>query len=284
MEEGEKKFSEYTHKIGWVDPKSELFLNGVRPGDEIVKYNDQPFQNSKDHLIAPTLSKGKIKVEGYHVDAQSKAKTPFSYTVSTYTPAIAKNKEIVTSGILESANYVKYLPLLNHTGPISLEHSPMKNTGIQPGDRIVWIDGVPIYSALQLAHVLNDSKTLLTIKRGEDVLLRRVPRVMVEDIKLDPEFKEELVDWQFEAGLNALKIQKLYVIPYTLNNTGIVEGSMKFIDKDKNEEFAPKTTGLSLYSPLEIGDKILAVDGVPVAYSFEKNHFSSSKKTCQSCH
>lgn len=100
-------------------------------------------------------------------------------------------------------------------------------------------------------------------------MLRRVPRVMAEELKLDPEFKEELIDWQFEAQLNGTKIQKLYTIPYNLNNEGVVEGRVKFIDKDNEEDAFPKHPFSVLETPLEEGDKILAVDGIPVIYSYE---------------
>lgn len=265
----EKKFSEHTHKIGWIDPKSELFKKGLRPGDEVTEYNGQLFQNSKDHFIAPALSKSFIEVKGFHVNAQSKEKVPFDYIVKPYRASSSKGHDLIISGIVESANYIKYLPPSNQKSAFSLENSSLKDSGIKPGDRIVWVDGVSIYSITQLANVLNDSKVLLTVKRGQDVFLRRVPRVMVEDLKLDSEFKEELTDWQFEAGLNGFKTQKLYVIPYNMNNLGVVEAPVRFIDNEKNDELFSKTSSSILYSPLEPGDKILAVDGIPVTYSFE---------------
>jgi regulator of sigma E protease len=137
------------------------------------------------------------------------------------------------------------------------------------GDRIVWADGVTIYSLQQLSHILNDAKALLTIQRGQDVFLRRVPRIHVEELKLNPEVKEELIDWQFEAQLNGTKIQKLYYLPYNLNNEGIVEGSIKFIDQDKEEEVFSKHPFSSLEQPLEEGDRIIAVDGISITRSYE---------------
>ena len=35
----EKTFTEVTNRIGWVDPKSDLFSKGIRPGDIISSYN-----------------------------------------------------------------------------------------------------------------------------------------------------------------------------------------------------------------------------------------------------
>ncbi len=265
----EKNFSEYTHKIGWLDPKSELYLKGIRPGDEITAYNDQPFQGTKDHISVPMTSPGEVDIKGYHVNPHTKGKTPFSYTVKTYPHPKAVDKDIVTAGILQSANYVIYKKLPNGEDNPLPEGSPMQESGIQYGDRIVWVDGITIYSDQQLAHVLNDAKALLTIKRGQETFLRRVPRVLVEELKLDPEFKEELIDWQFEAQLNGMRIQKLYAIPYNLNNECVVENEVRFIDKEKEEEAFPKHSFSVLEMPLEEGDKILAVDGIPVTYSYE---------------
>jgi regulator of sigma E protease len=264
-----KNFSDYTHKIGWLDPKSELYMKGIRPGDEVVAYNGQLFQSSKDHLSAPMTSSGDVEVKGFHVNPHTKVKMPFTYTVKTYPHPNAVDKDVVTTGILQSANYIIYGKLPNGQDNSLPEGSPMQESGIQYGDRIVWADGVPIYSNQQLAHVLNDAKALLTIKRGQEIFLRRVPRVMVEELKLDQEIREELIDWQFEAQLNGIKIQKLYAIPYNLNNESIVDGRVKFIDKEKEEETFPKVPFSVLETPLEEGDKILAVDGIPVTHSYE---------------
>lgn len=265
----EKNFSEYTSKIGWVDPKSELYLKGIRPGDEITAYNSQSFQGMKDHLSAPMTSAGEIAVAGNHVDFHTKERTPFSYTVKTYPHPSAIEKDVVTSGILNSASYLIYDRLANGAENPLPEGSPLNYSGIEYGDRIVWADGMPIYSLQELSHLLNDEKVLLTVRRGSDILLRRVPRVRTEELKLDSEVKEELIDWQFEAELNGIKIQKLFTIPYNLNNESFVQGRVKFIDRDKEEEDFPEHPFSSLETPLQEGDKILAVGGIPVTYSFE---------------
>ncbi|WP_042280850.1 site-2 protease family protein [Candidatus Protochlamydia sp. R18] len=265
----EKKFSEYTSKIGWIDPKSELYVKGVRPGDEITSYNGQIFQGSKDHLSAPMTSTSDIEIAGNHVNFMTKGKIPFRYTVKTYPHPSALEKDILTAGILNSANYVVYDRFSNGEENPLPEGSPMKYSGIEYGDRIVWIDGLPVYSLQQLSHVLNDSKALVTIQRGQETLLRRIPRIRVEELKLDSEVREELIDWQFEAELNGTKIQKLFTIPYNLNNECVVEGFVKFIDKEKELEAFPSNPFSILETPLEVGDIILAIDGIQVSYSFE---------------
>lgn len=265
----EKNFSDYTHKIGWIDPKSELYIKGIRPGDEITAYNGQFFQGSKDHISAPMTSHGDIEVKGYHVNSTTKTKAPFDYTVKPYPHPIAIDKDVLTAGILQPASYLIYNRQANGENNPLPEGSPMQESGIEYGDRIVWVDGLPIYSIQQLAYVLNDAKALLTIQRGEEIFLRRVPRIRVEELKLDTKMREELIDWQFEAQLNGMKIQKLYAIPYNLNNEAAIENRVKFIDKEKEEEAFPKHPYSSLEQPLEDGDRILAVDGIPVTYSYE---------------
>lgn len=265
----EKNFSDHTHKIGWVDPKSELYARGLRPGDEITSYNHEPFRGAKDHLSVPMMSSGLIDVQGYHIDSNSRQKTPFDYTVKAYAHPAALDRDVKTIGILSPASYILYEKMPSGQENPLPDGSPMQGSGIEYGDRIVWVDGVTILSNQELAHVLNDSKALLTIQRGNETLLRRVPRVLAEELKLDANFKEELIDWQFEAQLNGTKILKLNVIPYNLTNNGVVEAQVRFIDNEKEEEAFPRHPFSVLESPLEVGDKIIAVDGVPVEYSYE---------------
>ena len=172
----EKNFSEYTRKIGWIDPKSELFLKGIRPGDEITAYNDQSYEGAKDHVTGPMMSsEGVIQVKGSQVNAHTKEKKPFNYTVKTYSHPNAIDKDILTSGILNPASYILYNKIPNGQENPLPEGSPMEKSGIKYGDRIVWVDGVPIYSAQQLSHVLNDEKALLTIRRDQETFFAGFP-------------------------------------------------------------------------------------------------------------
>lgn len=265
----EKNYSDYTRKMGWIDPKSELYTNGIRPGDEITTYNQEPYKGAKDHLSVPMMSSGQVEVQGNHVDYATGQKTPFDYIVKTYPHPAAADKDVKTIGILAPASYIVYERLPSGKENPLPEGSPMQGSGIEYGDRIIWVDGVEILSNQELSHVLNDSKALLTIQRGSETLLRRVPRILAEELKLDPIFREELIDWQFEAQLNGLKIQKLNVIPYNLTNDGVVEAEVRFIDKDKEDEAFPEHPFSVLETPLLEGDRIIAVDGVSVQYSYE---------------
>lgn len=265
----EKNFSDHTHIIGWIDPHSELYSLGVRPGDEIAAYNGQDYQGAKDNLYGPMFGGETVDVRGFKVDYATGEKRPFDYKVKSYPHPNALEKGIKTAGIISSANYIIYNKLPSGAENPLPEGSPMQNSGIQYGDRIVWVDGEMIFSNTQLSTVLNDNRALLTVMHGDKATLRRVPRVEVQELKLDPAFKEELVDWQFEAQLNGSKFQKLYTIPYALNNEGVVESELKFIDKEKQAEAFQEYPYSDIEAPLQPGDKIIAVDGFPVKHSYE---------------
>ncbi len=46
------------------------------------------------------------------------------------------------------------------------EGSPMLGSGIEYQDRLVWADGILLFSMEQLSHIMNQGKALLTVMRG----------------------------------------------------------------------------------------------------------------------
>ena len=136
----EKNFVEFTHKIGWVDPASELYLNGVRPGDEVTMYDGQVYSSAKDHIYLPSTSSGDIKVSGNKVNYLTGKKEVYDYDVKIYPHPNAAGKGVDTAGILAPASYVIYDDLPGGIANPLIEGSPMLQSGIQKGDRIVWVD------------------------------------------------------------------------------------------------------------------------------------------------
>lgn len=266
----QKNYSEFTKKVGWVDPKSELYLKGVRPGDEITAYNSQEFQSSKDHLYAPMMSSiPDIDIQGFHVNYETSEKTPYAYRVKSYPHPQSLEKGVLTTGVLSSASYVYYDRLSNGAENPFPEGSPLKDSGIKYGDRIVWVDGEEIFSIAQMNQILNDERVLLTVQRGNETFLARVPRVLIGELKLSSQEQEELTDWQFDAGLNGQNIQNLYVIPYNLKNDGTVEARARFIDRDAEREAFPEHPFSKLEMPLQAEDRVIAISGKPIYHSSE---------------
>lgn len=259
----DKNFSEFTKIIGWVDPKSELFAKGVRPGDEMASFNGQAYHGVQDLLYLGITSSGPVEVIGEKVDYATQEKSPFNVTVPSYPHPLMKDKNFLTTGIITPARYLVY-----QDGTLP-EHSPMNESGIENGDQVFWIDGYQIFSLHQLSYLLNDKRALLTVERNGKTFLARVPRVHTQELKMTPDFKEELKDWQFEAHLNPIKFGSLYVLPYNLTNQGVVEYPIHFIDKEHEEELFSISPLSPLELPLLSGDKIIAVDGTPVDLSVD---------------
>ncbi|MCE5316197.1 MAG: site-2 protease family protein, partial [Parachlamydia sp.] len=241
-----KNYSEFTHKIGWIDPHSELYAAGIRPGDEISAYDGRYYQSANDNLYAPMIGKESLGIQGYSVNYATGEKDSFNIHVKTYPHPASLEKGLKTAGILASANYIIYDRLPGSVDNPLPEGSPLQGSGIEYGDRVVWADGERIFSSTQLDHILNDNRVLLTIQRDDQLYLKRVPRVLVQELKLDPEFKEELTDWQFEANLKGTKIQKLYAIPYNLTHEAVVENPLKFIDKEFQTQIFPEVSSSDL--------------------------------------
>lgn len=265
----DKNFSEFTSKVGLVDPESELFALGVRPGDEITAYDSHPFKGSKDHLYAALTADDRIVVDGFKMDYATHKKIPFAYDVKVYPHPAALEKGILTTGITNPGSYILYDRFPDGSENPLPEGSPLQGSGIAYGDRIVWVDGEFIFSVPQLSHMLSGDRVLMTIERGPKTLLKRVPRVQVQELRPEAEFREELADWQFEAKLQGKKLKNLYTIPYNISNNGIVENQLRFFDQEKEQEAFPTHPFSNLDTPLRPGDKIIAISGTPITHAYE---------------
>lgn len=257
----EKPFSEFTRRIGWVDPKSVLYEKGVRPGDVITKYGGRDFHEFKDLLIASVMSGETTQIEGYKVDYTTGKKIPFDYTLETYDDPRHLKDKLSTIGVLSPAQY------LILAGPVS-PGSPLENSGIRPNDRILWADGEIAFSIQQLSSVVNDSTAFLTVQRKDRIFHTKIPRVHLDDLKLSALDRAELDDWQHEAHLKG-RLQDLYFIPYNLSPSAMVENRLEFIDEQDQTRAFQKCQRCAYFHPLEEGDQILAIEGVPIHSSYE---------------
>ncbi len=253
----EKPFQEYTNVIGYVDPQSKLYTNGVRPGDELTTLDGKSVDGYKDLLVSLYIDGKTATLKGNEINYLSGQKQPF--TIVLPIPKSA-NLPVAELGIIPA----QYLIFDDFSSPAS----PLKNSGIQKGDRIIWVDGDLIFSAQQLSAVLNDSKSVLTVERSGKLFLAKVPRLKISDLCLNSEQKNEFEDWQHEAGYPS-KASELYFVPYLLNHDGVVEKSLAFMDCNA-EEVEPITEARHpLAVILKTGDRVVAVDGKPVSNTID---------------
>lgn len=259
----EKPFSEFTNRIGWLDSSSELYKQGIRAGDSIKTYNGNHYEGIKDLFYASMLSDEPIELKGYKINETNFDKVPYDYTIKPYQMPGA-TEGLRTTGVLNPARYLNYAKFPNGEENPLPEGSPMKESQIQYGDRIVWADGAVIYSQDQLSALINESKSLLTIQRGHDILLARIPRVVLSELKLSSETRGELSDWQHLTDVKG-RLSSLYFIPYNINSENVVEEEIPFIDPDAKKALFSKNGLTSKDIVLEKGDKILAVDTVSVS-------------------
>ena len=258
-----KQFTEFTHHIGWVDPKSALYENGIRPGDYITKYDGRDFKGFKDLLIAGIMGGETTRIEGSRIDYATGKRTPFDYTLKTYeNPTLLGKDKLQTIGVLSPARYMIF------AGPSLIACSPMEGSGILPQDRVLWVDGEVIFSAQQLSALINESTAFFTVQRGSEIFHTKVPRVPLSDLKMTLPERGEIDDWQHEAGLKG-RLQDLTFIPYNLSPTLEVEGDIRFIDGADRARAFDLYRRNSDFKPLQEGDQILAVDGKAIQNPYQ---------------
>ncbi|MBI2742907.1 MAG: site-2 protease family protein [Chlamydiales bacterium] len=262
----DKPFAEFTSLIGWMDSCSAIYDKGVRPGDQITEYNNKPFTGFKDLLYASVTQEKSCEIKGNKIDYTSLQKEPFDYNLPTYPNPLSADPSFTTIGIFSPASFLVYDRQRNGDENTFQAGSPMYDSGIQYKDRIVWVDGELIFSLNQLSGLINEPKTLLTVQRGETTFLTRIPRLKVGDVKFTPAERAELDDWQHAGGFKT-RVDQLFFIPYNLDPNAVVEREVVYLDENSKECRYQNAQRSAASAPLEVGDRILAVDGIAVATS-----------------
>lgn len=240
----EKSFSDFTQLIGFVDPQSELYQRGVRPGDELLKYNCEPFEGKQDLIYAAIFNGRPATIAGNKIDYFDGAKTPYDYTLTPYqSPYLQSGMKSV--GVLALARYLIYAQ--DPAAPFSPSH-PMAKSGIEPGDRLLWVNGQLIFSHEQLSEVINDNRVLITFERAGTVRVAAVDRFRIGDLQLSQQEALEVSDWHYAASLEG-KTSESFLIPYALNAHLVVTKSFPLLDPALSQK----------EEVLQPGDRVLAV-------------------------
>lgn len=268
----ERQFAEFTRRIGWIDPQSDLYAKGVRPGDVIETYDGRPFGGIKDLTLASIMKGNQNRIQGYKIDPITGKRTDFDYTLDNYASREAA-MQLKTIGVAAPASYLIYDEIQR---PF-VSGSPMASSGIQNGDRIFWADGETLYSHEHLVHAVNESTAFLTVRRGDLIFHAKVPRVHLDELQMTPMQQAELDDWQYEAKLGG-RVQDLYFIPYLFSPSGLVEMRLEFIDEQDQKRAFEQCQRCSFFHPLEEGDQILAIDGQKVSSSYDLLHLLQQRR------
>lgn len=254
----EKPFHQFTHLIGFIEPQSELYQKGVHAGDELLEYNGKFINNFDDLKFAYLSNGGMAEVEGNKINYFTSEKVPYEYKVMPYhSPYLQKG--IKTVGILAPAKYLIYQAPEEFS-----RENPLYRSGIENNDRIVWVDGQLIFSDTQLSRILNAKQVLIHFEREGKVLMGKIPRIAVRDLRLESNEEAELEDWSFEAGLTN-SLQSSFFIPYALTADLEVEKQLSFVGKESTFQTVHdllKTSSIDVI--LKPGDHIIAIDGTPV--------------------
>lgn len=259
-----KQMSQFTNRIGYVDPNSVLYKYGVRAGDEIVKYAGYDYQNYQD-MILPSLSKQETipisvnKIDYYQNKEEKRTYAPYTY--------LSDELPFQTIGVISPAGYVLFDQDADPKAPIS-------NSGIQKKDRIVWANGELIFSQRQLNAVINEPMTFLTVERNGHVFQTKAPVLPIKEYRLSKQEKNEFEDWAYEVSIK----KDLAFLPYVITTDNVVEYPLSFIDPLLEETLVDNSNRNPFFIPLDTNDKIIAVNGVSVSDSYELLQKLQTKK------
>lgn len=257
----QKPFSGYTKFVGWVDPTSAVYPLGLRAGDLVLKMNRAPFEGTHTLFNETILGPSKITMQGEHFNYVAGQSSPFSYEIARVD---FKDVDKPFVPLFEGANYLIYDRFGKNENPLPA-NSPMLESGIEYGDRLVWADGVFLFSLNQLKYLINDDRAFLLVNRGDHTFFSRQKRVQAKELELSNLERAELMDLSYEALLKK-RWQELTILPYVINSDCVVERTLPFRDEQETKN-ASSLLG-EIESPLLTGDRILAVDGRAI----EKGH------------
>lgn len=259
----EKKFNEYTKKIGSIDRSSELYKNEVRTGDEINCLGRRAYNGLNDLMYVSVLDEKTCNIKGLKIDYFSGSKSSFEYDLDTYKVPSSLGGNIYSIGVEIPASFLIY-----SQNDRKIFDSPMKDSGIKDGDRFLWANGEIIFSVKQLSALLNENSTFLTIERKGEYFQAKIKKVKIEDINLNKFDKEEIDDWRYESDIQT-KLSDLYFLPYYFNENGVVESRLDFIDENLAKSLFDIDPRNSFSKVLERGDRIVAVDGLGVSSAYD---------------
>lgn len=240
-------FQEKNPFVGLIKQGGKVFSLGLREGDKIEKVNGKAYVSFQDFMVEKLTSKAPVRLEGQHFPLY-----------------LAQSFDIsLQDGGFYPADYLlfKEVPKI-----IPEEMAYLKQKGLKEGDRLLSLNGMPVFSKNSLIAQLQVPSILLHIDRDGKMMPIRVQKLRFSDIKLSRAQEGELTDWTQGAGLKQLK----YYIPYDLNNDLYVEGVCEFLNEEAQWQTPTVIDPINpLDQVLQKGDRIVACNGKKISKTSE---------------
>jgi regulator of sigma E protease len=178
--------------IGWVQPDSPAAEQGFLPGDRLVSINEAPLEDWES-LITTVLTNPN---EELSIEYERSGQPMFAKLVPESDPKSGAGH----------AGFQPSIPKMAVNGVIT--GKPAHETGIQPGDIIVSINGAPEQDYLEMLRIIKESpekELTCEIRRGNETLLVAVAPV------LNPEKETGEIGISFAPGfLDVDMVEKRY--------------------------------------------------------------------------
>jgi len=250
----ERPFSMFSQIVGHIEADSPLAGKTMMPGDQVLSINEQPYRG------------GSPQLRSYQLDSD----TTIMGLKASWGEAHERPIQLELPGPLSSSTLwlpAQFLKIRTNTsGEPFIEGAPLLAAGALAGDRLVWLDGQPLFSATQVNMLLNDQRVLLTVRRNGKLTLVRAPRYRISQLGVDPA-TDEWRDWVHEAGIPS-RVIPAWVLPVGIAENMVVN---KVLIQDQEWYVGTATVSYTGERPnfiadqaLQVGDHIVAVDGQPV--------------------
>ncbi len=234
-------FMEKNPYVGFLRKEGTLYKAGLREGDKITSINNRPFSSFQDFMVEKTISKGPITLQAEHFPLFEAPAFSFSFKEGGYFPG----------------NFLIFESIPNI---VPKEMAYLQQLGLEKGDRLLTLNGQPLFSKASLVELLQELSVLIYVERQNEMIAIKVPKIPPSDIKMNKAQKGELTDWMHGSKLKSIR----YFIPYDLSQDLVVEGACEYLNNEAFWQLPTEGDPLSFEGNLQKGDKIFSVNGITV--------------------
>ncbi|RDB31831.1 site-2 protease family protein, partial [Candidatus Similichlamydia laticola] len=231
-----KVFRDVNPFIGELHPQSDLRRLGLRSGDRILSYEGDPVLLSHDHFSKRGAVSG-LEVEALSIGYRGRPTQTIKGTIRS----LALRKAVDTYGVIAPGSFILY------QAPVD-SNVPLVSSGLRKGDRVLWANGRLTFCFESFEGILSGESILCTVQdrlgRVQQKVIERIPLLELMD---SAQRVYRLGDLVFDSRRPSLRPE--WWIPYLLSSDLVVTDQLLKLEMEG----------------LEVGDKILSLQGVPVS-------------------